>query len=510
MFTILLVVILCLWGLSYILPVELPNTAHGSARWQKHSPLSLQHDGLVIDGKKRITAKDSFTHSLTIAPTGGGKTTRFILPNIINVTTCSQVISDPKGELLALTRPYLEGAGCRVLVLDFENLSQSIRFNPLHRANTESEIKQLAQSFFDMANAGAKTEGIWRMGAIRLLSTLIISLKHQPDKKLVTMSSLLNLLNRCEDGTDTVEQFVNTYAPKSTQLVFKAWQGYDVKVKMGQLASAIAALASYDTTEIRNLTNADTIRFEKFRTQKTVLFLKLPVGVSSRYAPVLNLFYTQFFRYLLNTDIDQTALPIYFLLDEFANLKKVPDFSRTLTLIRSRRVSINVIVQSLNQLDAVYGKEDAETIIGNCASLIAYAGIRDKRSLEFLSQMLGQTTKEMFTPGSFGVRTFSRSLMTIDEIRTMPSHKGLFIFGNRPGEKITPTPIFKNPALMKKAGLQSINGELVPLDTTPPTPSGLPEPQETAAANDFTTTLEEHIENSAIRDMKERLKELLP
>lgn len=496
--------LLLLFGLSYILPVGAATSGvHGTAGFAQTSVIKEQHTGLVIDGRRRLTPNNSFIHSTTISPTGGGKTTRLALPNILQLDHCSMVISDTKGELHQLTQHALRKKGFEVICLDFSDISRSVRFNPLHRINSDAEIKQFALSLFDMTNAGTKVEGIWRLGATRILEVLITALKHQPDQTQTTLSSLIHLLNHCENGTDTVQRFILQHAPINAQLMFQAFQNADVKVRLGQLASAISALDPYNSSEIRQLTAKDNLDFAAFRSKKIALFLKLPVGVSNRYAPVLNLFYTQFFRYLLNQEISTTDYPIYFIMDEFANLRKLPDFVRIITLIRSKRVSINIIIQALSQLDAVYGKEEAETIIGNTASLIVYAGLREKRTLEYISMMLGNTTKEMHTPGAFGINFFSRPLMTMDELRTMSNSKGIFLFSNRPGQKIRPLPIFKNKHLMETSGLRSVNGELV----ADAPPAALPAVDEEQL---LTASIADDLTNPKIREMKERLRDILP
>lgn len=499
-------IILFLFVLSFLLPVENISDIHGSAMFSKKSIFSPSHTGLVIDGKHQISQNNSFTHSLTIASTGMGKTTRFVLPNVLTLDNASMIISDPKGEVMALTQHDLEARGFVVKTLDFSNPEQSITYNVLERCNSDAEIKQLATSLFDMSNAGTKTEGIWRLGASRLLEIFIHTLKNAPDKRLANMSSLIHLVNHTENGTSVVADFVHRYAPKNIRALFDFFSNSEAKIKMGQLASAASCLANFDTAEIKKLTATDTINFDDFRKKKTVLFLKLPVGVSSRYASVLSLFYTQLFHHLLNTPLAENDLPIYMIMDEFSNLKRLPDFSRVITLIRSKKVSISIVIQAISQLDTVYGKDIAETIIANCSSLIAYAGIREKRTLEYISQMLGTTTKEIHTPGAFGVNFYSRSLMTMDEIRTMPLHKGLFLFGNRHGQKIRPLPIFKNKALMEQAGLMSVNGELV----VKPQPL-LEEPTVEQALDLPPISIEEELESSTeSNEFRERLEELLP
>lgn len=506
LFWLVCIVSTILFGLSFILPVNVSSGIHGTAAFSNEKILSTKNKGFVVDGIRRLTAKNSFIHSATVASTGAGKTTRIILPNVLQLDDCSMVISDPKGEIHDLTKHDLARRGFKVKVIDFSDIQHSARFNPLLRANTEGEIKQIASSFYDMSNAGTKTEGIWRLGAVRLLEVLILSLKNQPDPRLANMRSLINMINHVENGTDTVERFVMKYAPTNAKNLFKAFSSNEVKIKLGQLASATACLAPFDTEDIRTLTATDSINFDDFRKEKTALFLKLPVGVSRRYAPVLNLFYTQFWQYLLNTSVAPSDLPMYFLLDEFANIPKIPSFTSTLTLIRSKRVSINIIVQSISQLDVIYGQSETETILSNTASLMVYGGLREKRSLDYITQMIGNTTKEIHTPGAFGISFHSRPLLTNDELRRLPSSRGLFLFSNKNAQKIRPTPIYQNKELMARAGISSINGELVADEPA----LELESPSEKLDISIPPVTIEDDLTNPHIREAKEKLREILP
>lgn len=389
-----------------------------------------------------------------------GKTTKYTLPNVLSLDA-SMVITDTKGEVFDLCAPYLHQKGFQIITLDFQSIDKSIRFNPLLRPESESAKKQLAMSLFDMSNAGTKTEGIWRLGAVRLLEILLRCMKNLPDQRYATIGTLIYLLNHVEDGTKLVSEFVIKYAPdEETKDRFASFSSQEVKIKLGQLSSALACLTPFDTQEIKTLTAADTVNFDMFRKKKTALFLKLPIGKSSRYSPLLSLFYTQFFHHLLNTPIADDELPIYFILEEFANLKRIPDFERTIALIRSKKVSLSLIIQNISQLDHVYGKDIANTILSNTASLLIYPGIREERTLKYVQQLLGTSTKETFTPGAFGMQLVSRPLMTMDEIRTLPTNKGIFIFGNQYGQKIHPLPIYKNKALMNRSGITSANSQL--------------------------------------------------
>ena len=99
--------------------------------------------------------------------------------------------------------------------------------------------------------------------------------------------------------------------------------------------------------------------------------------------------------------------------------------------------------------------------------------------------------------------------MTKDELRTMHSSKGLFIFGNRKAEKIRPLPIYKNKDLMRKAGLASVNGELVVINEPPPETSYEEKPLEDLFEDIPLADIEEQLTEPEMVDFKNRLNEIL-
>ncbi len=374
------------------------------------------------------------------------------------------IITDPKSELYALTAARLSQKGFYVQAIDFGNIQHSMRYNPLSRVNTQLEIKQFATSLYDMSNKGTSSEGIWRQGAIRLLETIIRSLKNYPDPRYHTMANLIHIFNHIEDGTDTIKTFVERYAPnQDTRDRFNSFLKAEVKIRLGQHGSSITCLNPFDTDEIKILTAQDDIEFSLFRNHKTALFLKTPIGLGSQYTSILSLLYAQMFKHYLNTPITLDDEPILFLLEEFGVLKRLPAMEKTIALIRSKRVSINMVVQNIAQIDHVYGKEICDTIIANTASLIVLPGIKDDRTLTMVQNLLGKTTKETYSVSS-GVRITPRPLMTKDEIRTLPKGEGLFFFGNDYGQKIRTLPLYKNYDLMERSGLISKHGALQALE----------------------------------------------
>lgn len=441
---------------------------HGSSKLGYWHKMLNKKDGLLINGyNAQISAKASFNHAMILAPSGAGKTTAYILPNILKLANIghTMLISDIKGELIELTSGYLRHKGYSVQIIDLENISQSLRFNPLRRLDSEQAIKGFTEMVFDISNDGASTEGIWRQGAISIMGCIIKCLKNTEGERYANIANLNYILSSFNftDGCKALEPFMSETAPDmETVMEFEQFRQQDIKLASGQLASAVKALSIFQTKEMRHLTAVDDFNFASLRHRKTALFFKLPVGKSSIYAPFLTIFYSQFFDYLMSTKVEEHDQSIFCLLDEFGNLKKIPAFTEIITTIRSKRVSLSLVLQDVQQLN-IYGKDKAEVIKGNCASVIALSGIKGKQTLDMLKDQTGISTHTEYDVSTGKTTTTRRELFTYDELRRLSEKELLYLYKNIQPLKLPIVPIYRNPQLMKEGGLRSVNGELTSL-----------------------------------------------
>lgn len=129
-----------------------------------------------MDGRAgRLSTRVSFQNVCVIASVGTGKTTRYIIPNVLDKANqnCSIVVNDPKGEVHDVTSGYMQAQGFEVLVINPEDLTQSAFFNPLAEAKTDIEIEQVAEILIKAGTGGQAKDPIWDNGAIRLVSILL-------------------------------------------------------------------------------------------------------------------------------------------------------------------------------------------------------------------------------------------------------------------------------------------------------------------------------------------------
>ncbi len=447
-----------LLALSFFIPgTSRESQVFGSARYSKLLT-SRWNKGLVVDGKKRITRKQSFVHAVLIAGTGSNKSTAYIMPNILKANG-SIIVTDVKSELEPLLAESMKRRGYNVLSLDFGNVYRSHQYNPLALIHTDSQIKSFALQLYDISNNGSTADsGIWRHGAGRIMECMIRCLK-QTSPRYHNLANLIRLMHHIEDGSNYIEQFVDNYAPDTeTKAIFQSFKNQEAKVKASQLSSAHTAVAILDTQEIKHITAYNTIDFNTLRSQKTCLFLKLPPGASNdSFNVVLTLFFSQLFDYLLKSPLNESDQDLYILADEWGNLKRINGADKAFSLLRSKNCSLSIVLQDKMQLDAVYGHHISHIILSNISNFIAYPGIRGKESLNYVKNLLGHVGFRYFD--AHGRPQMSRrELMDTNEIRTMKH--GLYIPSGSYAQKIFPTPIYKNGRLMYKHGVYSKNGVL--------------------------------------------------
>jgi type IV secretion system protein VirD4 len=403
--------------------------------------LSPKHTGLLLDGQGgRLSDDASFRNLAVIAGTGAGKTSSFILPNLLTLDRASIVATDPSGTLYARTAGDLARRGYKVYQLNPLDLASSIRFNPIDRASSATEIQEIAHVLVRTANGDAKTDPFWLSGSETIISVLIKCLKdHVEADKYANLANLYYLLNAFGDGGALTPFVAANALDDMTYQQFKSFIGQSEKTMQGIISQAKTAVGALADPDIQTLTAGKSFDFSLLRQEKTALFLVFPQNRIGYYSFLANLFYTQLFHYCLDDRAyDPRSLPIYFLLDEFGHLR-VPDFPAIITTTRQRRISLSIVLQSESQLEERYGRAGAETILnGGLGSRLYFAGM-DMDTASELSRMVGDVYVERMEPGG-RIRSDREPLMSPAAIRAMGKNEVLFLHaGERPGLlEITP------------------------------------------------------------------------
>ena len=189
--------------------------------FERRKILNADNGGLVLDGDRgRLSANDSFRNCLVVATTGGGKTSSFIIPNILRLDRASIVITDPSGALYEKTSGDLRRRGFEVLALDPLRLDRSVRYNPLATADTQRAIGETSHILSRSANFSG--DKFWTDGAEDIITILIRCLKRHPNQEYCNLANVQYLLNNFGDGSG-IADFVAKHADEATYQQFKGF-----------------------------------------------------------------------------------------------------------------------------------------------------------------------------------------------------------------------------------------------------------------------------------------------
>ena len=256
---------------------------------QYHQYLNAGNQGLLLNGEEaHLSEEDSYQNVCVIARVGAGKTSRYIIPNVLDKARkhCSLVVNDPKGEVFENTSEYMKQCGYEVLVIDPENLHRSSHFNPLAEARNDIEREQVAEI---LVRCGLPTsqgkDDFWLQGAIRFVSLFIKCLKNagQENSHWFNLHNLYYLFQHFGQNGEALDDFmcrytVNPEEPQDESL-WNEWQGVltgNLEGIQSFVLNAITSLKSLSNRNIAKLTAQSDIKLEDIRQKKTIIYLITP------------------------------------------------------------------------------------------------------------------------------------------------------------------------------------------------------------------------------------------
>ena len=347
----------------------------------------------------------------------------------------SYVFTDPKGELYDKTAGYLKSQGYDIKIFNLVNPKNSDGYNPLMHIRSEIDVDVIANTIVKgQSDVQNQADPYWDDMAEMLLKALIyylLATRPEEEQNLASCAELVRAANNNGGGNLLTELMNQLPYDHPARMNYKSIEIAPDKTYSSILSSLQSKLGKFDSKEIAELTSTNTIDFEGIGSKKTAVYV-ISSDTHAAYDFLLTIFFSQMIQRLYDfADLSGGALPqpTYFILDEFANIGRIPDFDKKISTSRSRKISFSVILQNLDQLEAVYEKSH-ETIIGNCDTTL-FLGSNSQKTVEYFSKELGEKTvsrdswsvnkdKHMWRQGySKSDQIMARALMTPDELRRL-------------------------------------------------------------------------------------------
>ncbi len=365
---------------------------------------------------------------------GSGKSASYSIPNAYQMLG-SYVFTDPKGELYDRTAGYLRDNGYQIKVLNLVRPQCSDGYNPLKHINSEIDVDVIANTIIrGQKSEGSTAEPFWDDSAEMLLKALIyylLATRPPEEQNLASCAELVRAANN-KGGSNLLTDLISVLPyDHPARMYYKSIEIAPEKTYSSILSTLQSKLGKFDSKEIAELTSTDTIDFEEIGNRKTAVYV-ISSDTHTAYDFLLTIFFSQMIQQLYDyADLNGGKLKTqtFFILDEFANIGKIPDFDKKISTSRSRNISFSVILQNVDQLEAVYEKS-YETIMGNCDTHV-FLGSNSYKTVEYFSKQLGEKTIERDsisinrdrqnwkTGKSVSDQVMARALMTPDELRRM-------------------------------------------------------------------------------------------
>lgn len=394
--------------------------------------------GVVIDGKTRLSLNNSFRHILVVAPSGAGKSSRYVLPNALMLNgRCSAVFTDPSAELYNVSHRYLRQKGYQVARLDFRPDHKALQYNPLSQAVNAVEAQKVADILINAAYPTVPKDPFWTDSAKMLLGLLINLLRLEPTTPM-TLLQLCEWLFILSASPNILDRKVLTHLPPIQQKSYQAYWAQDSKIITGVLATCKTALGKVaNDPYLAWLTSKSTFDFAHLRSRPVALFIIVPEKDIKYFNFVLSLLFRQLFDTCTDPPQKNASYrPIFIFLDEFGQFT-IPDFPTYINIVRKYSVSVSVIVQELAQIKAKYGPLAEATLYGGLSNHVYFPGLSPSTTAR-LEHMLGQTNiSPRLTP-----------FLARHTIRTLPKNRGIFISGNQRPVLLWTRPWYRSLILM--------------------------------------------------------------
>ena len=367
-----------------------PGEEYGSAKWGSPKELNRKYmdhrhkdANIILTQRVRLGMDGYITQRnmnvLVVGGSGSGKTRFFCKPNIYSAN-CSYLITDPKGELLRAAGTLLAAQGYEVRVFNLIDPSQSDGYNPFSYIHSEKDVLTLIDNLIKNTTPrnASSNDPFWEKAEIALDSALMLYLVSEAPPEEQNFEMLIYMMNfaevREEDDQyrsplDMLFRALEEEQPNHVAVKqYKAFKQAAGKTAKSILVSAAVRLATFNIPQYARMTMVDEMDFGSLGEKKKAIFCVIPVDDSSMNY-LVGMLYTQCFQALYRRADEKhngrLPVPVRVIQDEWANVAQPESYPKILATCRSYNIGLNIIVQNIQQIKALYEKE-WESIIGNC------------------------------------------------------------------------------------------------------------------------------------------------
>ena len=387
---------------------------------------------LLYKGEK-IYVDNGENHTLVIGATGSGKTQTVIFPTvkILAKKRESMIITDPKGEIYEETANMLKSKGYNVILLNFRDPQNGNSWNPMdlpYKLYKEGNKDKAIELLDDLAlnilyDENNKSDPFWETTSADYFSGVGLGLFEDAKPEEVNINSISLTTSIGEDkfgGSTYIKEYFQSKDPtssayiKANSTVMAAndtkqsiLSVFRQKIQLFASRENLSEMLSHSDIDLRSIGEKPTIVYIVIQDEKKT------------YHSLVTILLKQIYETLISVAQEHGGkLPVRtnFLLDEFANMPPLKDVTTMITAARSRQIRFTMIIQNFAQLEQVYGKEQAETLRGNCGNTI-YLVTTELKALEEISKMCGEVKSKKDD------KTASTPLVTVTDLQKMKENE---------------------------------------------------------------------------------------
>ncbi len=423
----------------------------GYSRWAKDKEIMAELERVEIKQKNAKAAgiplivkenemwvDNGEYHSLIIGATGSGKTQGIVFPQVHSLAKAreSMIITDPKGEIYENTSMMLRERGYQIVLLNFRDPQNGSAWNPmtlpykLYKAGNHDKAIELLDDLalnilYDESNKNA--DPFWEKTSADYFSGVALGLFEDAKPEEININSISLATTTGEEkfgGSTYIKEYFSAKDPASaaainasstimapTETKGSILSVFKQKVKLFASRENLSEMLSYSDVDLESIGERPTAVFIVIQDEKKTYHSLVTILLKQIYETLITVAQKHGGKLPVRTN---------FILDEFANMPPLKDVTTMITAARSRKIRFTMIIQNFAQLDSVYGKEDAETIRGNCGNII-YLITTELKALEEISKMCGEVKSKKDD------KTASTPLVTVSDLQRMQMYETVIL-----------------------------------------------------------------------------------